>query len=111
MPPFLDAEIRLPDSSAAPVIRGVRDTNFEEFGRYMNHSAKAQQCIDRPPPDIEHLSDCTTYRITATFTGRIDGVSKQVHTAHLKRKFGELTDSKGFGHMGAYDGANRCAVG
>jgi hypothetical protein len=88
---------------AGPVTRVVRDSNFEEFARYMNHNAKAQQCFDGPPPDFDHLSDCMTYRITATFTGRIDGVSKQVHQAHLKRKFGEPTDWKGFGHMGAYD--------
>lgn len=88
---------------AGPVTRVVRDANFEKFARYMNRNAKAQQCLDGPPPDIDHLPDCTTYRITATFTGRIDGVSKQVHEAHLKRKFGEPMDLKGFGHMGAYD--------
>jgi hypothetical protein len=81
----------------------VRDANFEEFARYVNHNAKAEECLAGPPPDIDHLSDCITYRITATFTGRIDGVSKQVHAANLKRKFGKPADWKGFGHMGAYD--------
>lgn len=90
---------------AMPTIRVLKDANFEAFVRYMNHNAKAEGCADGPPPAIDHLSDCTTYRVTATFTGRIDGVSKQVHEAHLKlkRKFGEPADGKGFGNMGEYD--------
>jgi hypothetical protein len=88
---------------AGPVTPVVRDANFSELARYLNHNAKAERCVDGPPPEIEHLPDCTTYRITATFIGRIDGVSKQVHEAHLKRKLGEPVDWKGFGHMGVYD--------
>jgi hypothetical protein len=81
----------------------LRDSNFEELERYLDLNAKAADCANRPAPDLAHLPDCTTYRITATFTGRIDGVSKSVHESHLKKKTGEGTDWKGFGHMGMFD--------
>jgi hypothetical protein len=81
----------------------VRDSHFEELEHYLNLNAKAANCANGPAPDLAHLPDCTTYRITATFTGRIDGVSKSVHESHLKRKIGEGTDWKGFGHMGMFD--------
>jgi len=84
-------------------VRLVRDLNLKEFGRYMNLNAKAADCANGPAPDLEHLPDCTTYRVTATFTGRIDGVSRPVHEARLKRRIGEGTDWKGFGHMGMFD--------
>lgn len=81
----------------------VRDSNFEALERYLNLNAKAANCVNKPAPDLAHLADCTTYRITATLTGRIDSVSKSVHESHLKAKIGEGTDWKGFGHMGMFD--------
>jgi hypothetical protein len=53
-----------------------------------------------PPPD---LPDCTTYKVAATFIGRIDGVSKAIHAAHLKRSSQDTPDGKGFGHMALFD--------
>ncbi|HXY25425.1 MAG TPA: hypothetical protein VEI73_12290 [Candidatus Acidoferrum sp.] len=47
--------------------------------------------------------DCAVDRVTATFTGRIDSVSKQIHEAHLKRSPFEHNDAKGFGQMGLFD--------
>ncbi|PYU28542.1 MAG: hypothetical protein DMG32_02325 [Acidobacteria bacterium] len=44
-----------------------------------------------------------TYRVTATFIGRIDGVSKEIHAAHVKRSSRNPVDGKGFGHMGMFD--------
>ncbi len=84
-------------------VRLVRDASFQELERYLNHNAKAANCGEGPTPDVEHLSDCVTYRITATMTGRIDSVSKAVHESHLKRNVAEATDGKGFGHMGMFD--------
>ena len=81
----------------------VRDASFEELEHYLNLNAKAANCANGPAPDLSHLADCKTYQITATFTGRIDGVSKSVHESHLKRKTGDGTDWKGFGHMGMFD--------
>lgn len=81
----------------------VRDSNFGELEHYLSLNTKAAECADGPAPDLAHLPDCTTYRITATFTGRIDGLSKSMHESHLKKKTGEGTDWKGFGHMGMFD--------
>jgi hypothetical protein len=47
--------------------------------------------------------DCDVDRVTATFTGRIDGVSKEIHAAHLKRSSFDHPDFKGFGQMGMFD--------
>lgn len=79
----------------------IRDANYTELIRYLTLSAKGEACADGPPPVVP--PDCTTYRVTATFTGRVDGVSKQIHEAHLKQSSGDQIDGKGFGHMGMFD--------
>jgi len=48
-------------------------------------------------------SCCAVDRVTATFNGRIDSVSKQLHEAHLKKSPSEPQDFKGFGQMGMFD--------
>jgi hypothetical protein len=82
-------------------VRLTRDSNLEKLQHYWALSAKGEACANAPvstqPPD------CTTYRVTATFIGRVDGVSKEVHAARLKRSSSEGTDWKGFGHMGLFD--------
>lgn len=82
-------------------VRLVRDSNYREFIQYMEISAKGEACLDEPPSTS--IPDCTTYRVTATFTGRIDGVSRKIHEAHLKRTSQDPPDFKGFGHMGLFD--------
>jgi hypothetical protein len=85
-------------------VRLVRDRNLEELEDYWAISAKGEACADGPPPALP--PDCTTYRVTATFIGRIDGVSKQIHAAHVKpvkRSSRDRVDGKGFGHMGMFD--------
>jgi hypothetical protein len=84
-------------------VRLVRDSNFEELERYLNLNAKAADCANGPAPDLAHLSDCTIYRITATFIGRIDGVSKSVSESHRNRTGSSASDRKGFGNMGLFD--------
>jgi hypothetical protein len=82
-------------------VRLIRDSNFEELIHYWEISAKGEVCTDRPPPPVP--PDCTTYRVTATFVGRVDGVSKEVHLVHLKRSSQDPVDGKGFGQMGIFD--------
>lgn len=82
-------------------VRLLGDSNLEELERYWAISAKGEACADGPPPSFP--PDCTTYRVTATFTGRVDGVSKEVHAAHLKRSSQDPVDGKGFGLMGMFD--------
>ena len=81
----------------------VRDSDFEKLEHFLQLNAKAKDCASGPTPELEHLSDCISYRITATFVGRIDGVNKSVHEAHRRRNMGEITDRNGFGHMGMFD--------
>jgi hypothetical protein len=82
-------------------VRLVKDSNFEELQHYLALSAKGERCAEEPISNS--LPACTTYRVTATFTGRLDGVSKEVHAAHLKRTPQSNFDGKGFGHMGLFD--------
>jgi hypothetical protein len=74
----------------------VRDADFEKFESYLAESAKVQ-------PGKPCGRDCHLYRVTATFTGRVDGVSKKVHSAHLERSPTQPSDFKGFGQMGLFD--------
>jgi len=87
-------------------VRLVRDSNFEELQRYLALSAKGERCTEESnlkEASLNALPDCTTYRVTATFAGRLDGVSKEVHAAHLKQTSHSNPDGKGFGHMGMFD--------
>ncbi len=79
----------------------IRDAGYLELIRYLQLSAKGASCFDRPAsPDVP---DCTTYRVAAVFTGRIDSVSKATHAAHLRQSSQAPSDFKGFGHMGLFD--------
>ena len=74
----------------------IRDANYEKFERYLSESSKVQSGRPCGP-------DCHLYKVTATFIGRIDGVSKKVHAAHLRRSPLQSSDGKGFGQMGLFD--------
>lgn len=82
-------------------VRLIRDSNFEELQHYWAISARGEACAEGPPPELP--PDCTIYRVTAIFIGRVDGVSKEVHAAHVKRSSRDPVDGKGFGHMGMFD--------
>ena len=79
----------------------IKDPSFETLMHYLQVSAKGRACADGPPPEFP--PDCATYRVTATFTGRVDGVSKQIHEKHLQRSDHDPVDGLGFGHMGIFD--------
>lgn len=74
----------------------IRDANFEKFENYLAESAKVQ-------PGKPCGPNCHLYQVTATLIGRADGVSKEVHAAHLRRSAFEPSDFKGFGQMGLFD--------
>jgi hypothetical protein len=74
----------------------IRDANFEKFDSYLRQSTAGAPWDPCGP-------DCHRYRITATFTGRIDAVSGEIHAAHLKRSPSEPADRKGYGQMGLFD--------
>jgi len=93
------------DSKGRPTppipVRLVRDESFAELVRYLKLSAKGAACADGLP--TASPPDCTTYHVTATFTGRVDGVSKLIHLAHVRQSARDQIDGKGFGHMGMFD--------
>ena len=110
-PPQLDVTIRGKGTSGGRDSKGrrtppipvhlIRDPSFNLLMHYWTISAKGNGCADGPPPEFP--PDCTTYRVTATFTGRVDGVSKRIHEKHLRRSENDPVDGLGFGHMGMFD--------
>jgi hypothetical protein len=93
------------DSKGQPVppmpLHLIRDANYSDLIHYLEISARGKACADGPPPALP--PDCTSFRVTATFTGRVDSVSKRLHQDHLKRSSRDQIDGKGFGHMGMFD--------
>jgi len=83
------------------VVKVVDDKNLKLLWNYWGLSAEGERCIEDTP--FESLPDCRTYRATATFIGRVDGVSKAVHAAHLKKSPFTAPDWKGFGDMGMFE--------
>jgi hypothetical protein len=93
------------NAKGAPVksipVKLVRDANYERFQHYMTVKAEEKPCLDllsEPTPP-----DCDLHQVVATFVGRIDSVSKEIHAAHLKRSSGDRPDFRGFGQMGMFD--------
>lgn len=93
------------NSKGAPVkpipVELVRDANYEKFEHYMAVKAEDKPCWDllsEPTPP-----DCDVHQVTATFIGRIDSVSKEIHASHLERSSFDHPDFKGFGQMGMFD--------
>jgi hypothetical protein len=87
-----------PDGNREPpiLVKLIRDANFEKFESYLRQSTAG-------PPWTACGPDCHRYQITATFTGRIDSVSNDIHVAHLKKSPSEGSDFKGYGQMGLFD--------
>jgi hypothetical protein len=79
----------------------IKDANYAELMRYLNISTKGQACTDASRSEFP--PDCTTYRITATFTGRIDAVSRRTPDPHFNRPNTKASDPNGFGHMGMFE--------
>jgi hypothetical protein len=83
----------------APVdVKLIRDSNFRKFERLMVARVKADARSEKVNPDHPVF-----HRVTATFIGRIDGVTPEIHAAHLKRSPMDRADYLGFGQMGLFD--------
>jgi len=90
-----DAEGRL----ILPIpVKLVEDSSFHRFEKLMRARAEADERSAKRNPD-----NFVFHRVSATFTGRIDGVSDDVHAFHLKRKAMDNADYLGFGQMGLFD--------
>lgn len=87
--------------SPAIPIHLTKDSNYAELMKYLSASAKGHACADSPRPEFP--PDCTTYRITATFTGRIDAVPKEAHESRSKHPGANAIGHNGFGQMGMFE--------
>jgi hypothetical protein len=79
----------------------TEDANYAELMKYLNISAKGQACTDASRSEFP--PDCTTYRIAATFTGRIDAVSRKTLDPRLNRPNTKAADRIGFGQIGVFE--------
>jgi hypothetical protein len=83
----------------APInVKLVRDSNFDKFQRLMAARVRADARSEKLNPD-----KFVFHQVTATFVGRIDGVTPEIHAAHLKRSPMDRADFLGFGQMGLFD--------
>jgi len=76
----------------------VSNPNFDRFQKLMNARVKADKRSEKIKP-----GGFVVHQVTATFIGRIDGVSPEIHAFHLKRSDTDRADYLGFGHMGHFD--------
>jgi hypothetical protein len=79
-------------------VKLVQDSDFQQFQKLMRARAKADAHSFK-----ENADSLTFYRVAATFIGRIDAVSDDIHAFHLKRKATDRADFLGFGQMGLFD--------
>jgi hypothetical protein len=77
-------------------VKLVRDRNFDRFERLMRSSSGTHKRLRTGFP---------FHRVRATFIGRIDGVSPEIHAYHLTLKGGERPYYLGFGPGGFYEAA------
>lgn len=76
----------------------VRDARLDRFERQTEAMAKADADYHRQHPK-EFASLC----VTATFIGRIDAVSSEIHEFRKKQKTDGHSDFLGFGQMGLFE--------
>jgi hypothetical protein len=79
-------------------VKVVQDSNFRHFQKLMKARAEADARSFQ-----ENADSLTFNRVAATFVGRIDAVSDDIHAFHLKRKAMDRADFLGFGQMGLFD--------
>jgi hypothetical protein len=79
-------------------VKLVQDSKFQRFQKLMSARAKKDEQSSKEDADT-----WTFYRVAATFIGRIDAVSDDIHAFHLKRKETDRADFLGFGQMGLFD--------
>lgn len=79
-------------------VKLVEDKRFRRFEQLVKAGAVADA---RPQGDDP--TKFVFHQVTATFVGRIDAVSPDIHAFHLKRKDADRADFLGFGQMGLFD--------
>ena len=79
-------------------VKLVKNANFNQFQNLIRAQVRADARAEKTDPN-EYIF----HRVTATFVGRIDGVSPDFHAFHLKRTEMDRADFLGFGQMGLSD--------
>jgi hypothetical protein len=79
-------------------VKVIRDAKLKQFERQTNAMAKAEADYERAHPN-EYVSYC----VTATFVGRVDSVSSEIHEFRKKPKTDGRSDFLGFGQMGLFE--------
>jgi len=79
-------------------VKVIQDASFRRFEKLMKARVEADEQSEKENPN-----SYVFHRVSATFTGRIDGVSDNVHAFHLKRRDMDRADFLGFGQMGLFD--------
>lgn len=79
-------------------VKLVRDAKFNRFQKQVEAMANADAAYEKQHPGkfIEHC-------VTATFVGRVDSVSPEVHEFHKNHSAEERSDWLGFGQMGSFE--------
>ena len=79
-------------------VKLVRDSKFETFEKQVQAMSNADAAYEKEHPGkfIEHC-------VTATFVGRVDSVSPEVHQFHKNQRSKEHNDGLGFGQMGLFE--------
>lgn len=81
-------------------VKIVQDANFRRFQQLMKARAKADKASIKKDDKTFAM---TQHHVSATFIGRVDGVSNGIHEFHRRRKAMDNADYLGFGQMGLYD--------
>lgn len=76
----------------------ICDSNFKKFEKLMVAAGKADEQAAKVESD-----EFVFHQVSATFIGRIDGVSPEIHAFHLKRTPKDKLDFLGFGQAGQFD--------
>jgi len=76
----------------------VQDEDFRRFESLVRAGAR----LDARPQGADP-NKFVFHQVSATFVGRVDGVSPDIHAFHLKRKPTDRADYLGFGQMGLFD--------
>ncbi len=79
-------------------VKLVHDSKFETFEKQVEAMANADVAYEQEHPD-KFIDHC----VTATFVGRIDSVSREVHQFHKNHPTKEHNDGLGFGQMGLFE--------
>jgi hypothetical protein len=79
-------------------VKLIRDSKFDRFEKQVKAMARADASYEKKHPG-NFISHC----VTATFVGRVDSVTPEVHEFRKSHPSQEHSDGLGFGQMGLFE--------